>query len=505
MKLAMKVTLPTHVPMRYVFSAVGVLFALQVLEGTSAYTSLAYCAFIVVMSDAFNACGGMVYPSGAAIFFIGLLTVTVGGLVKTVLGEPLDSNVLAPQRTMLVYLVGACSLWVASRINARIRRKKPFLQSLQIRDGFQQAAMGAALIGQFGAILVPTAFLSTFNQLNNFLPLAIMLSVYGTVRKSDGWRSFSVLAFFVSVWFTLFWGIFSFSKAGMFTAPVAWVLAATIAGYWMTTRRFVFVATIAISMSVFLTPISQLGRVYRDDPDAQAKALDLLFHPVRTREEYQVQTDLQLQTSSNSYHWFNEGLGLLDRLTVFPIDDALIHLTDEGHSATIFPIETYVLNMIPRYLVSEKTTLRWGNVYAHEIGMLGANDNTTGISFSPFADAYHCVQWWGVTLVMLPTFLVAFWVMDSFTGSTKQTFWASIYILWLAHGAAEGMMSAPFFVMSVVTFMVILAAFFATYILPLVGGLLIPVRRTILPLSVDPVPRPAPSLGLGPRTIEEKL
>lgn len=504
MKLAMKVTLPTHVPLRYVFPVVGVLFALQVLEGTSVYTSLGYCAFIVVMTDAFNACGGLVYPSGAAIFFMGMLTVILGGLVKTMLGEPLDSNVFAAQRTILVYLVGAGSLWVASKINARIRRKRPFLQSLQIHDRFQQAAMGAALIGQFGGMLVPAAYISTFNQLNNFLPLAVMLAVYGTTRKSGGWRSFSILALIVWAWYTLNWGIFSFSKAGMFTASVAWALGATIAGYWMTTRRLVFVAAFAISMSVFLTPISQVGRVYRDDPDAQAKALDMLLHPVRTREEYQAQTAEQLQIG-NAPHWFNEGHGLVDRLTVFPIDDALIHVTDDGHSATILPIVTYAINMIPRYLVKEKAEIHWGNRYAHEIGMLGTNDMTTGISFSPFADAYHCVQWWGVTLVMLSCYLVMFLVMDSLTGSTKQTFWASLYILFLAHGAAEGLMNVAFVAISSIAVSVVVAALFATYILPLVGGLLIPVRRTILPLSMDPVPRPSPSLALSPRTIEEKL
>jgi len=504
MKLAMKVSLPTYVPLRYVFPVVGVLFTLQVLEGTSVYTSLAYCAFIVVMSDAFNACGGLIYPSGAAIFFMGLLTVILGGFVKTVLGEPLDTNVIAAPKTMLVYLVGAGSLWVASKINARIRRKKPLLQSLQIHDRFQQAAMGSALIGMFGGLLVPEAYISTFNQFNNFLPLAVMLAVYGTTRKSGGWRSFSILALIVWAWYTLNWGIFAFSKAGMFTASVAWALGATIAGYWMTARRLVVVAVFAMSMSAFLTPISQVGRVYRYDPDAQDKALDLLFHPVRTRQEFQAQTAEQLQTST-APHWFNEGHGLLDRLTVFPIDDALIHVTDEGHSATILPIVTYAINMIPRYLVKEKAEIRWGNSYAHEIGMLGANDMTTGISFSPFADAYHCVQWGGVTLVMLPCFLVMFLVMDSLTGSTKQTFWASIYILWLAHAAAEGMMGAPFYAVSVLPVSVVFAAYLATYILPLLGGMLIPVRRTILPLSMDPVPRPSPSLAFRPRTIEEKI
>lgn len=504
MKLQFKVALPTHIPMRYVFQVVAILFALQVLEGTQIYTSLAYCAFIVVMTDAFNACGGLIYPSGSYIFFAGLLTMILGGLIKTVLGEPLDSNLLNAQKSILVYLVGACSLWVAARIAARIRRKKPFLLRLQIHDHFIQAAMGAAILGQFGYLLFPLEYRSTFNQVNNFLPLAIMLATYGTTRRTGGRRSFSILAFLLWVWVTLFWGIFAFSKQGMFTPSVAWALGATIAGYWMTIRRFVFVVIFAILMATFLTPISQVGRNFKDDADSQEKALDMLFHPLRTREQYE-QSLADEKRIVDGYRWFDENHGLLDRLTMLPLDDALIHLTDKGHSETILPIETYALNMIPRYLVGNKVVYHWGNTYAHEIGLLSRNDTTTGISFSPFADAYHCVQWWGVTLVSAPLFLMMFWVADSLTGSTKDTFWACLYILLFSHSAAEGAMNTPFAASGINVFTVVVAAVLIKYILPLLGSLLIPIRRTILPLSADPVPRRTPMLQPGPRTIEEKL
>ncbi|MEG9432315.1 hypothetical protein [Terriglobus sp. ADX1] len=502
MKLAIKVSLPTHIPMRYVFSVVSVLFALQMVEGTQMYTSLAYCAFIVVMTDAFNACGGLIYPSGSYIFFAGLLTLIVGGLAKTVLGEPLDSNLLNAQKSILVYLAGACSLWVAAKINVRIRRKKPLLASFQIHDRFMQASLGAALLGQFGAMIIPLAYVTTFNQVNNFLPLSVLLAVYGKTAETGGRRSFTVLAFVVWAWMLLYWGIFAFSKQGMFLPSVAWALGATIAGYWMTGKRLVFVVAFAITSSTFLTPISQIGRNYKDDPNAQEKALDMLSHPLRTREEYKASLADQMRVGANGYHWFNESYGLLDRLTMLPIDDALIHVTDQGHSATIVPIETYVLNMIPRYLVGSKETYHWGNLYAHEIGMLADEDSTTGISFSPFSDAYHCVQWWGVTLISVPIFLMMFLVCDSLTGSTKDTLWASLYILQFSHFAPEGMMNAPFAAMSINVFMIVVAAVLITYILPVLGSLLIPIRRTILPLTSVPVPRPAP---VGPRTIEEKL
>lgn len=504
MKLQFKVALPTHIPMRYVFSVVGVLFALQLAEGTQIYTSLAYCAFVVVIADAFNTCGGLVYPSGGYIFFTGFLSLILGGLVKTAFGESLDSNLLNAQKSILVYLVGACSLWVAAKINVRIRRKKPLLLPLQIHDHFEQAVIGAAVFGQFGGFLFPFAYRSTFNQVNNFLPLAVMLAVYGTTRKTGGRRSFSIQALFLWTWFTLFWGIFAFSKQGMFTASVAWALGALVAGYWLTMKRLIFIIVFAVTLSTFLTPISQLGRNYKEDPNSRDIALDMLYHPLRTRERYE-EAQAEQKRMAGLYHWFDESHGLLDRLTMMPLDDALIRLTDQGHSETILPIQTYALNMIPRYLVGTKTVFHWGNTYAHELGLLAHDDTTTGVSFSPFADAYHCVQWLGVTVISTPLFLMMFLIADSLTGSTKDTFWACLYLLVFSHSAAEGGMNTPFAASSIYVFTVVVAAVLIKYVLPLVGGMLIPVRRTILPLSADPVPRPAPVLRSGPRTIEEKL
>lgn len=494
--------------MQYLWPVLGCLFLVQILEGTKALTSVIFCGFILVMVQAFNRVGGLVYPSGAYIFFVGTLTVTLGGVAKTVLGESLDSHMFNAQKSLLVYLVGACSIWLAAWISTTIRRKRPFLQNAQLTSNFMQAAVGAALVGQFGMLLVPKSYVSTFNQLNQLLPLSLILSVYATTRKTDGERSFSFFSFVVWVVATTENGLFTFSKQGLFTPALCWALGATIAGYRITFRRAIVVGVLGGSMALFFTPISQIGRVYRDRQDSQERALDLLMHPLETRELYtQVESELD-KKDTGGYRWFDHNLGLLDRLTLFPIDDALIHRTDAGFSPGILPIQTYAINMIPRYLVKEKLVWSWGNRYAHEIGMLGRDDNTTGISFSPFADLYHEVQWWGLTVVCLPMYVFMFWFCDSLTGSIHDTIWASLYILLFSHNAAEAMFWGPFQAISIYAVMVVLLSLLSRYILPILGGLFFPPARGTQPGFAPTVWKPSVSspMMLRPaRTIEEKL
>lgn len=504
MTQGLKLKLPEHVPFRYVWPVLGFLFGIQMLEGTTLVTSLAYCGFIVLMTDAFNACGGLIYPSGSFVFFLALQTLILGGMAKAVLGEPLDSNLINARQSILVYLAGACSVWAAAKISAAFRLKRPLLLKTQVTSNLDQTAIGAALIGFFGAYLVPVVYRSSFNQANQFVSLSLLLAVYSSTKKSGGRKSSSLFA--TSLWCGLtLWGVVVFSKTGIFMPSLVWALGATLGGYRLSMRRALFAGVLFGSMALFLTPISQMGRIYRDRPDVVEIAADMLMHPVRTRELYEQQQEMD--KALLGYHWFDHGEGLLDRLTMIPIDDALIRRTDRGYSPGSLPLETYAINMIPRYLVSSKLTWRWGNRYGHEIGLLGPKDNTTGISFSPFADAYHCLQWWGVTVVSFPLYLGMFWFCDSLTGSTRDTLWATLYILFFSHFAPEGMMNTPFYAVSFIAFMVTFVALTSRYVLPIIGSFVIPVprvQRARVSLVVNR-PRRAPLLPSVPRTIEEKL
>lgn len=474
----MKLSLPTHVPARELLIFLGVTFFVQVIEGTKILTAFEFGAFLFICADAFNAAGGLIYPSGAYIFFFSLLSVGVGGYVKTLFGEPLDSNVTNAQRSMLAYVACAGSLWVASKLNRQMRAKRPWLMRYQTDYRIRQVALGSALFGQYGWLIIPYSVITTFEQVNNFLPLAVLLLVYARTRQTGGRQSFTLLAFVVWLYSTVTWGILAFSKQGMFVPSVVWAIGALAAGYRASLKQVLILAAAASLAAAILTPVSQLGRNYQQDPHANQIAWSLLSHPLDTRHRYLEAQAASLATGT-TIHWFNGAEGLLDRLAMFPIDDALMNVTDQGHELGFAPIESRIYNMVPRYLLrGDKPTLHWGNSYAHEIGLLGVDDFTTGVSFSPVADAYHCLRWWGLA-VCCPLFLVMFVVSDSLTGSTRQTIWGTLYIILFAHSAPEGMLNTMFAAPTTYAFGIAAAAMLATYFLPYVGGLLLPVTRPV--------------------------
>lgn len=501
----MKLSMPRHVPIDRLVPVLGAVLALQLLEGTNIFTALEFSGFLLLMTAAFNAVGGMVYPSGAYIVFFTLLTAGLGGLAKLVLGEPLDSNVFNAQKTMLVYLVGAASILGAAEVARRVRATKPWLYKLRLDSRAPQVGLGAALLGQFGGIVIPMSVMSTFNQLNNFLPLSVLVLVYARTRQTNGWKSFSILGFAAWAWITVAWGILAFSKQGMYSPSAIWIIAALLAGYHCSIKKLVAVLIAAGLAATFLTPVSQVGRNYRFQANSNAIAWDLLTHPMETRRTY-LAAQAEAQSSANAYHWFSEPQGLLDRLTMFPIDDALIHITDQGHVMGLLPIETYAINVIPRYFMSsEKIVWHWGNRYAHELGMLGPKDDSTGVSFSPLSDGYHCVKWWGVTVVTFLILSVMFTFCDSLTGSTDQTFWGAIYMILFTHAASEGMLNAPFAAVSTYAVGVVFTAVLGRTLLPYIGNFFYPAPRSA---TYEVTVAPAPDASARPsfaRTIEESL
>src|ERR1035437_6035561 len=77
-----------------------------------------------------------------------------------------------------------------------------------------------------------------------------------------------------------------------------------------------------------------------------------------------------------------------------------IHATDQGKVIGMFPVTAPLLNAVPHFLWPNKPNYNLGNLYAHEIGgMTSEEDTTTGVSFSPTSEAYHMKKWLGVLVV----------------------------------------------------------------------------------------------------------
>ncbi len=485
----MKVSLPTHVPMKWVLSFVLVLAVVQVVQGATLLLACTAAAFIVLASLAFNAAGGLQYPSGAYIFFNALLSAGLGIVVKAVLNEPLNTNLTNAQYTLTVYVTGMCAMLVASFINQRFRRRVPLLRNTLGNLRIDQVALGCVIISIVVPYVAPRSITGTVNQFNRFGILAILFSVANKVKVTDGRRSFTWVAFIAWAYTTMI-GVLAFSKEGMFAASVAWSIGAVASGYKVSWKKAVVLIGIAVPSVMILTPFSQVGRVYKvEGSSSVGPVLDLLSHPLQTRDLY-LQSEAEYYLAGTEYHWFDKPQGLLDRLTVVPIDDALIYATDHGHPGSLNAVWSDLVNVIPRYLYPEKPTLLWGNVYAHEIGLLGEGDESTGVSFSPYADAYHTGRWLGISVISCGLFLLLFLVCDSVAGTVADGPWALLYLALFAHSASEGMLGAIVYGATTYTLVVIAAQLITTHVAPIIGAFAIAPKR---PGFNPPAPLPGPA------------
>ncbi len=482
----MTIPFPPRVSYSHAF-AFGAVLALGLLaEGNSPLACLMVLCTVLAGTAGFNLGGGMRSPTGAYVFFVVLFTGLLGVLVKLVLNEPLVENVPNADQTLTIYFVGTCMIVVAVFCSRSFRRRKPVLKDKLTFAGTPRVVTGCFAAG----VLLPTimdflfpsgsgALGTILAQLNIALPLCVSVGVYQKVRQTNGAKSFNWPSFLAFAYSTYI-GLVGFSKEGIFSAGAAWLMASAAARIRFGALKAMIVVAFALGSVYLLVPYAQYGRNYRLSYGANyEKSRELLRHPLETRKLAYALAEFR---PAEQYHWYRNEEGILDRLTLVPIDSALIRATDAAGPIGWTNVGLYFMNILPHFILPNKPDLTTGNQYAHEIGMLAPSDHTTGISFSPFAEAYHLGGWAGVIcLVPLVTF-VMFVALDAVVGSLDDSPWGLFFIAYFAHGAAEGMLQIPVRMASVGVEAILACALFMIYVTPVIATFLIgpekrPTRR----------------------------
>lgn len=114
-----------------------------------------------------------------------------------------------------------------------------------------------------------------------------------------------------------------------------------------------------------------------------------------------------------------------------------------------------------------------GNVYAHEIGILSEEDESTGVSFSSTASAFHLTGWKGVFLLAPALWFFLFIIFDSLCGDIRKVPWGLLVLVLFAHAAPEGDITAIIYMCVYTAYAIIFAAVMGAYIMPLLGTLFI--------------------------------
>ena len=198
----------------------------------------------------------------------------------------------------------------------------------------------------------------------------------------------------------------------------------------------------------------------------EAIAIRLLEHPEKTREEYQA-----VVVGQTGY--YNTEQGFWDRLQFISVDDGLINFTDQGHIFGLFPVKAAFINVIPHVFYPDKPEVNFGNLYAREMGSISEENTSTGISFSPTAEAYHMARWIGVLVVAPLVWFLLFIIFDSLFGDLRATPWGLLALALISHTAPEGSLNGTIYLLTLGTEILLFSALFATWIGPVIASTVI--------------------------------
>jgi hypothetical protein len=500
----MRIPFPERIPLTFVVLFAIVLCGLQQMQGTNARFSLCAFLFIVIAAIAFNVAGGFTRPSGGYIFFYAVLGVIVGLFWKAFLGEAADSNLKTPLLTMQVFLGGITSMLAAAYISRKFSRKQAFLQNAVKDKDLKNATVGCIVCGLLISFLfaaLPRAngsFLSALSQLNRFLPMAIILGTIHQIRKSGGTRCFSFITVLAISSMFFLNGLMTFSKEGIFTPVLCWVIAAASQRYRFRMYQLIAGVALVAFMFEFLVPYSQLGRDLVQPESSFTERLSLtaslLTDLGKIRLDYAEQGAEAYGDNATGY--FNSQQGFFDRLQMIAPDDGLINATEQTQAFGLTPIYISIANLIPHVFWPDKPSMLAGNTYAHEVGgVISDDDFSTGISFSPSGEAFHLAEWAGVFILAPIVWAVLFIIFDSLCGDIRKSPWGLLAIAVFAHYAPEGMLTGAIYLMGYGAISIIFAAFAAAYVMPVLGTLLAGPEKTPLLLrrrGLRPGSRPSP-------------
>jgi len=489
----MRLPFPTRISVQKTLIFAIVVLIAQLLEKTDPIFSGLFFVYIILSVLAFNLAGGFSRASGSYVFWFALLTCIVGGLWKVVLGEPGDSNLTAPSVTLATYVVGMAMIIVSLFVSHKATRNTGGFSTLLHADDINLglASLGCLLADVFA--FYSLHFLpggsGTLNSIivqeNVFLPLAILLGTVYTIRRSGGRRSVNVVTAIASVAMFTF-GLISYSKQAMFTPFVCWLVAAASQRYRLRPGQLLLLAGFSVYSVMILSPLSQVARAIVPDNFDRGQRLelsiDLLSHPLRLRATYtgMIGADVPgqvLPVFARSY--FDTPQGLLDRLTIIKSDDRLVNYTLQGHTDGYQRFIYYFINWIPHFILPNKESfappggIAAGNYYAHETGgFLAPEDFTTGISFSPTAEAFHMEGWVGILLLGPIAWILLFTTVDLICGDLRRSPFGLIAAVAFAHVAPESLLGGLVQFVWTGNIAIIIAIAFCAYFAPVLGALL---------------------------------
>jgi hypothetical protein len=234
----------------------------------------------------------------------------------------------------------------------------------------------------------------------------------------------------------------------------------------------------------YLVPFSQYGRNFRvfasteTDSGVVLSPMNAFLKNMETSFFYLTQLEHVRELNDQAAApiridgmpgYYDTPQGIFDRIQMIAVDDAIINVTEERGAFGPLTIIIAFDNWIPHALWPGKPSIKSGNVYAHEIGMIGPEDMSTGISFSPIGEGFHIARWTGIFLILPALWIALFVLFDSLCGDVRASPWGLLVFVIFGRLAPEGGLTGIIYMLWFSAINVVFAVMAAVYVMPLLG------------------------------------
>lgn len=488
----MRLQFPRRIPLSRAFLVAVVLFIVQQLQHTSRTFSVLCFAFLVLSTLAFNLARGFETVIGAYVFWFSLLTIDIGLVWKVILREPADSNLEAPVLCMAAYTLSMALLLMVVLINRRLDlRSLSVAARLGTRHMDYETASAGCLVAGIGIPVLSNfipggsgSLLSILLQINVFPTVAILLGTIAAIKTSGGRRSVNLVSGIAIVLSFLF-GIFSYSKQGMLTPFVCWLAVC----FYMRLRLNLIHGLFIVGFTIFAFTIVPVWATARVDIPPEGVTFTqsvklAIFEAHRYADLKQRTVDLT-SPEFGAHTYYDSPQGLLDRLNIIGADDSLFAYSETHAYYGYAPVYADFYNWAPHVIFPNKPEVIGGNTYAHEIGGLAPDDFTTGISFSPVAEAFHLDGWRGICILLPLIWIMLFQTIDLVAGDLRYSPWGLFLVVYFAHAASESLLGGLIYYTFNGNLGMAIAIFFCMRIAPVFGSIL-PTRAPLPASAAQP-------------------
>jgi hypothetical protein len=487
-----RIPFPERVPISGVAVFAVALFLVQWLEGTALYFSAGCVAFILISALAFNSAGGLTRAAGAYVFFYSTLVVIVGVCYKAYLAEPAHTNLVVPRTDMEVYIGGITAMYATVLVSRRFARKSGLLQNLLPEESMYRASIGCIAFGISGASLIELlgpsagALGSAFSQLNQLIPLGIIIGVMYEIRRSGGTRCVNTPILIAISYYIVIFGLLNFSKQGMLLPLFCVLLPVCALRYRISPVQIVSGIVGAFIIFHYLVPYAQYGRGFREEGQTFSQKVEiatkLLEHPEKTRQAF--------EDYPGDPGYYNTPQGFWDRLQFISVDDGLNAVTAQGKVFGLLPVVVGFENLVPHFIWKDKPVRNFSAAYTSEItGVPEEYLEAIGISYSPTAEAFHLAKWVGIFVVAPLIWFLLFTGFDALFGDLRATPWGLLAMAMISHTAPEGSLMGALGLLYFGSIALTFCALFATWVAPLLADSLIGKPRPALAPHSPPTRR----------------